>query len=457
VDYYVPSAGTGTWTAQADHYLGWDYWRAYCYEYYDYEYQYTDWAWLNPTYASVYVPLPALTYIGWSPPQFIAPGCAPLSWDSNFPTIDLQYHLIEGDLYGYAYDYANGSPSCAGEEDTWLFGHWEITAVHVPGGAWVAPPTAATLYIQAPPYLHTAGNPAGNCGTVVRGGSITVLLENAADLIGIVWRFVSNQGTITNQNAGNAQWAGTMVASGTIRVEYTGGFRECNVNVTNRNWSVTLPPLDHANGSPMGWRGIALPQPPTQGSHLGAFAFDFDSGPNTSAGLGSEVTVDAGPNKDFKYFTVIPSGWNAYWINPDLDYTNPGQHSGKPNTEFARKQCGNYNGTNAGFISWDNLVAQTRRHEFDHATASHRGKLATVLAQAATNPGIFLENKIWGPGTNTSANQFETQVATDFIALVAGMRVTVGVHDFPAANESAGGAPLGNINLTPYQTQPFCP
>jgi hypothetical protein len=133
------------------------------------------------------------------------------------------------------------------------------------------------------PYLHADGQPAGNCGSVTRGQSITAILEDAAGLQNIVWQFTNANASLYNQNQGNTTWAGTMVLGGTIRVEYTGGFRECTVTVNSRDWTTTRPMLMHPEGAPNGTYTTfpspiqQAPDPNAPEVPLGGFWFLIDS------------------------------------------------------------------------------------------------------------------------------------------------------------------------------------
>jgi hypothetical protein len=152
IGYYASPSEGGTWTVFGDHYLAYDHYYTYCYiwECNEWGYEYTDYyEWYG--YAYAYVPNITLTWMAWNPDLVIAPGCWSLNWDSEFPTIDLVYHRLEDDLWDTAYDYPNGLQSCVTEEETYYFGHYEITEVRVPGGVWAPPPGPVAIFIQAPP------------------------------------------------------------------------------------------------------------------------------------------------------------------------------------------------------------------------------------------------------------------------------------------------------------------
>jgi hypothetical protein len=88
--------------------------------------------------------------MSFNPDYLIAPGCFTHNWDAEFPILDFVWHRIENDEYGTAYNTPNGTQYCIGEEDTYQFGHFEITAVRVPGGMWAPPPGPVTIFIQGP-------------------------------------------------------------------------------------------------------------------------------------------------------------------------------------------------------------------------------------------------------------------------------------------------------------------
>jgi hypothetical protein len=108
---------------------------------------------------------------------------------------------------------------------------------------------------------------------------------------------------------------------------------------------------------------------------------------------------------------------------------------------------GNYDATNnpGGFISWANLLAQTRRHEYNSATESHYGEYSNSLT--TNNPGDYIEARVAAPGVDLNAFDQSTRSGLD--ALYAQIRNATAVEPY-AVNDSETGTFLGNINYQPY-------
>jgi hypothetical protein len=472
VDYYVSSPQPGTWVAEGEHYLGWDYYREYC----SYVYQYCygedfigpDWAPLDDSSDMAYVPSLDVTQVSWSPVFFFVPDCTALSVDPSIDAFEF-YYTHNGGSPAYVDYWGNGDPSCVGEQQSGQFGTYVVTAVrNLAGGEWfypqqANPPQPATVTIQANPYLHSQFALAGVCGGQARGESITALLVNPTGLSNFVWSFTAGSvGSISNQNSGNTDWSGVVAVTGVIRVDYTidalngaPDSRQCNLTVTARPWSSpTAVSLYHPNGAPNGTygtfpTGTGLTTPPNKEAPLGLFTAAADHGPPNNS-INNPIN-DNGPNQGFLFVRTPPALFSDYQINPDLANSQ---------SAFSIKQCGNYTTNNGAYISWQNLFDQTVRHEVGN-TGSHYAKFKGVLT--SNNIGSFYENKVWGPGNSISSAQFITDVTNGGTTMSNQIAATwdPGDHtNVPDVNYTANGVTaLGNINWYPFnQLQaPTCP
>lgn len=121
-----------------------------------------------------------------------------------------------------------------------------------------------------------------------------------------------------------------------------------------------------------------------------------------------------GPNAGV-WFILNPYVWNEqnhsyrYIIVPDLD--NPG-------SEFYQRQCGNYDPISNpnGYISGFTLLAETRRHEYNHPAASHWGHYYQKLYDPQYNLDRLLEKQVGHPALN--GQQFGAPPTTSSIAPV---------------------------------------
>ena len=258
------------------------------------------------------------------------------------------------------------------------------------------------------------------------------------------WKFTAGAVTV-NRSCTNcpATWSGNMVTSGTVAV--TAKVNNTNlpqvtrtITVTNRNWHTSpASPAQVPNGTI-----VTLPVPPQPNvpepgdSGLGV------SEEQTGNPAFSHATVgDNGPNHGFTYYATQPAFsplFFRYTINPDLE------NSG---SVFSQRQCGNYdpNSNPGGFISWTNLLTQTRRHEFNHPVQSHHAFYS--VAMNLNNPGDFVESRVAPPGSNPTTFNQDTQSGLDsrysqiFAASMA--------EPFPV-NHSETNVFLGDINYAPY-------
>jgi hypothetical protein len=157
-----------------------------------------------------------------------------------------------------------------------------------------------------------------------------------------------------------------------------------NITVTNRAWHTgAASPAEVPNGT-----FILLPVPPAPtgtDSGLGHASWVASyGGPMTS------TVADGGPNQGYTYWpsNLTFSTFNyQYEINPDLE------NSGSGFSQHHVQAC-----VAKGFILWSDLLAQTRRHEYNSAVQSHYAFYSNSLN--VNNPGDYFEQQVATPGTS---------------------------------------------------------
>lgn len=267
---------------------------------------------------------------------------------------------------------------------------------------------------------------------VTRGTEATCTLSgvNAGSVTG--WQFLGTDEVTVSGPSGVLSWGGTMVQSGTVRATVTGGgMVEVGISVTPRGWS-TQPasPQQVANGS----LSVTLLVPP--GPQQGYNALLGWSEPQLATDLDALQTIGTGPNTGYLYYPSAshPTAtfWFRYIINPDLE---------DGGSEFSLHQCG----TN-GWISHGNLLAQTRRHEYDSMVQSHWAFYANAINNPTNNPLAYAEARVGQPGTNPTS--FSQITATELANRRDQIYAAAGQEPF-AVNYSESGQSLGNVNLGP--------
>jgi hypothetical protein len=174
---------------------------------------------------------------------------------------------------------------------------------------------------------------------------------------------------------------------------------------------------------------ITLPVPPTPtglDSTLGFSGWDA-----SYAGFNSTV-IPNGPNAGFIYYAAqinFTSFFFQYIIHPDLV---------DQSSIFSQHQCGSN-----GYISWADLFAQTKRHEYDSPTQSHWAFYAKSVND--NNPGDDIESRVGSPD---SVPTFDNLTAQGLTAIFQRIRQDTAVEPFPV-NFSENGQPLGNVNFGP--------
>lgn len=181
---------------------------------------------------------------------------------------------------------------------------------------------------------------------------------------------------------------------------------------------------------------IARPVPPVQSgadSGLGAAAYQL-----TDTGFSITTIGDSGPNSGHSYYASplnFSVSYYQYEINPDLENSN---------STFSQHQSG----TN-GFISWSNLLAQTRRHEYNSTTQSHYAFYSNSLG--TNNPGDYFESRVAAPSTNLTT--FNADTRSGINSRYNTITADTSVEPYPV-NYSETGVPLGNVCYSPYTACP---
>ena len=264
---------------------------------------------------------------------------------------------------------------------------------------------------------------------------MTAQLVNANNATNQNWGFSGGGGTASKLGGNN--WSGTMAIGGTITVTFTirgqQYIRQCDVTVNNRNWQTNpASAMQVPNGT-----FLALPVPPQPTGD--------DSGLGSSqVSTGDPGFIGGGPNNGYLFYssplTMSPLSYR-YEINPDLE---------DQSSSFSQHQCGM-----GGIISWNDLITQTRRHEYNSSTQSHYAFYTTAMNSSANNPGDYFQARVGAPGTD--ATQFgqdtRTGLNTRYDQIVAQSRTSGNppVEPYPV-NYSETGQALGSINYAPYMS-----
>ncbi|HKS95907.1 MAG TPA: hypothetical protein VJV74_07200, partial [Terriglobia bacterium] len=286
-------------------------------------------------------------------------------------------------------------------------------------------------------YCIVFVEPTLSCGSVTRGQTTTCSVSTIPSGATFSnWKFTDGTNNVTSSSTGSS-WSGIVVRAGTVSVMVTvSGISptlSASLTVNARSWhTVPASPVEVANGT---FYTLPVPPQPT-GTDSGLGQFYEQTG---DQGF-NYFTVGNGPNTGFTYINTQPSIATVfqYEINPDLE------NSG---SVFSTKQYGN-----CGFISWSNLLAQTRRHEYNSTTQSHYAFYKNSLNSAPNNPGDFFEQLFAAPGTNPS-NWASNVVRPGADSRYNKIGTDSKVEPFPV-NDSETGTFLGNINYAPYASCP---
>lgn len=294
--------------------------------------------------------------------------------------------------------------------------------------------------------LDTSHNQSGNdnmnvaalscTSTVARGGSVNCTLTPST-VSASNWKFTDGTNTVVRStNTTTLSWSGAVVASGTVSVTANQSLPlSAHITVNKRTWHTgAASPVEVANGT---FRTLPVPPAPS-GNDGGVGASQENTGNSPFSGV--SVISDGGPNNGYGYYVTMPSFQTSYSyeINPDLE------NSG---STFYQHQCGNYSTSNpSGYISGSNLLAQTRRHEYNSSTQSHYAFYSNSMS-GSNNPGDYVESRVASPGTSPSS--FDSATGSGLNTLYQNIVNAFSVEPFPV-NYDANGNPLGNINYAPY-------
>lgn len=273
-------------------------------------------------------------------------------------------------------------------------------------------------------------------GSVTRGSDVSCVVTGIGSSRVKSWQFIAGGSTYAGPSGTSSSWAGTMVAGGTVRVTVASfSAKEASITVVPRAWSTSPADPVQMPGNALGAR--VLPAPPAAGgdSGLGAYELALDN-----AGL-SFIVMNSGPNTGFAYFAApltFTAKYFRYIIHTHLEDSG---------SEFSRRQCGA-----GGFILRQNLLAQTRRHEYDHPSQSHHGRYVQALADDANNLDKYLESVVGPPGQ--SLYSLGIQIQVEIQSRTSRITSASAVEPY-GVNESASGSFLGDINYAPYNS--ICP
>lgn len=272
--------------------------------------------------------------------------------------------------------------------------------------------------------------------TITRGSSVTCTVTPSTVSV-TNWKFTDGTNTVVRStNTTTLSWSGAVVVAGTVSVTANQSLTlSAHITVTRRNWhTAAASPIEVANGT---FR--LLPVPPSPSGSDGGVGASQEITEN-SAFSGVAFISDGGPNNGYGYYVTMPSFQTSYSyeINPDLENTG---------STFYQHQCGNYSTSNpSGYISGSNLLAQTRRHEYNSSTQSHYVFYSNSLS-GTSNPGDYVESRVATPGTSPSS--FDSATGSELNTLYQNILNAFSVEPFPV-NDDANGNFLGNINYAPY-------
>jgi len=251
-------------------------------------------------------------------------------------------------------------------------------------------------------------NPSVSCPAVTRGQSVTCTASpgSTATFTTNSWKFTdanNNNVTVTGTNTGST-WSGAAAENGTVSV---------NVNVNGTNYPVqnnltinartnfafsAVAPTQRTNPY-SGACSISVPTSPAAGNNVGFSCLDqqFFETPF--------LIGDNGPNQGFRY--VYSASNTSNNVPTTFNFIIAG-YLDDSTSEFAQKQCGNYNSTtNTGFIAYAQLKSNTYGHESGNTTG-HYATYKSTQDNAANNIGTAAEAVVGPPGQSEA--DFNTQV-----------------------------------------------
>jgi hypothetical protein len=272
--------------------------------------------------------------------------------------------------------------------------------------------------------------------SVARGSSVTCTVTPSTVTVSN-WKFTDGTNTVVRSSStGSLTWSGVVVITGTVSVTVNqSATLTARITANSRSWHTSsASPVEVANGT---FRALPVPPAPS-GSDAGLGESQEITGNSLFGGV--SFLSDGGPNNGYGYYGTMPSFQTSYKyeINPDLKNTG---------STFYLHQCGNYSTSNpSGYISGSNLLAQTRRHEYNSITQSHYAFYSNSLSNP-NNPGDYVESRVAPPGANPSS--FDSATGSGLSNLYQNIVNAFSVEPF-SVNKDANGNFLGNINYAPY-------
>lgn len=268
--------------------------------------------------------------------------------------------------------------------------------------------------------------------SVTRGDNTNCTASGPSGATFSNWSFTADSGSVVSRDpSSNGTWSGTVVAAGNVSVTVTSSVGSIvvsrHISVNPRSWhTAAASAVQVPNGS-----FIVLPVPPVSSgsdSGLGYYRWDVShQGTNYT-------TISSGPNTGYTYYAnqLTFNTLSQYEINPDLENSS---------SNFSHHQCGT-----SGFIFWNDLITQTRRHEFNSTTQSHHGAYKASFESPSNNPGDYFELQVAVPGSDLG--RFVSDTDAGLTQRSNNVQAAVAVEPFPV-NYSEFGQFLGNINYDP--------
>jgi hypothetical protein len=246
--------------------------------------------------------------------------------------------------------------------------------------------------------------------SVTRGSSTTCTVNNPPSGATFSnWQFKDSSNNTVSGSGTSTSWSGVVATSGTVSVKVTSGNRApiltAPITVTARSGLAftAAGASKRTNPYSAGACNISVPTSPAAGNALGYSCLDqqFSQTPY--------LIGDNGPNKGFRYVYSASSSYNSVPTTFNFIIASYLDDSG---SEFAQKQCGNYNpNTNTGFISYTQLKSNTYEHESGNTTG-HYATYKPTQDNSANNVGVALEAVVGPPGqSEADFNQQASNVA----------------------------------------------
>lgn len=387
----------------------------------------------------------------------------------GFHSVETYYYYYDMDpgctwgCYNWydALGYSTGSCSPACQADPNCFC---VEVLGVPyNRSYLAPWILHLVYVASQPLGDTSKQATTqqallSCtpSAVTRGSNVNCTVSGPGSTRVTDWSFTGGGGNVSGPPS--VTWGGPMVQSGTISAK-AGGLptQPASFNITVNPRSGWAFAAANAEQQPNNFRIpegtiLSIPSPPTQsGDAVGLytlvqhFTFDAVEVPYNQNGKG--------PNTGYKYISVVSNSETAlidgnpvnlatryHWVmSPDLVAAT---------SDFYKAQCGTYNlQTGTGFISPQNLQANTIRHESHPATQSHYVFYKSAQEFHQLNLGTNAEELVDLPSTSLAA--FIGYVTNVLNGLVAAIYQATNIEPF-SVNHNDVGVFQGPIQFYPY-------